>query len=369
MNKSVPRYNRRDKQEFARALRSRVNEYFEKKKISRTGDGRAILKAIVMFAMYFGPYALMMSVELTAWQYILCSLIMGIGVAGIGLAVMHDANHGSFSSKEWVNRLFGYSLNIIGGNSLSWRIQHNVLHHSFTNVRGLDEDLEAGNIMRFTPHEPWKPRHRYQHIYSWLLYSLMTFSWVLVKDFKRINKYHSLGLLEGQNVKYPAAIATIAVSKIAYLAYMIFIPIFVVGYNPWLVISGFMLLHLIGGLLLAMIFQPAHIMEEHDFVEEGATALDQCYEAHQLSTTSNFGANNKLLTWYCGGLNYQVEHHIFPSISHVHYPEISKIVEATAKEFGVPYRTVPSFREALAIHQRTMKKLADPEVHGNMSLA
>jgi linoleoyl-CoA desaturase len=369
LNKAIPRYNRRDKQEFARKLRSRVNEYFESNNISRKGDSRAMFKALVMFSLYFAPYALMMSVEVTTWQYILCSAIMGIGAAGIGLAVMHDANHGSFSSVGWVNRLFGYSLNIIGGNSLSWRIQHNVLHHSFTNVRGLDEDLEAGNIMRFTPYEPWKPRHKYQHIYSWVLYSFMTFSWVLIKDFKRITKYKNLGLLEGQDVSYTAAIATLAVSKVVYLFYMFFVPIYIMGYSPGLVIAGFMLLHFIAGLLLAMIFQPAHIMEEHDFVEKGATELEQCYEAHQLSTTSNFGAKNKLLTWYCGGLNYQVEHHIFPSVSHVHYPVISKIVEATAKEYGVPYRTVPTFGEALAMHQRAMKKMASPDTYGSMATA
>jgi linoleoyl-CoA desaturase len=369
LNKAIPRYNRRDKQEFARNLRSRVNEYFDKNKIDRTGGSRALLKALTMFAMYFGPYTFMMIVHVSAWQYILLSAVMGVGVAGIGLAVMHDANHGSFSRKKWVNQVFGYSLNLIGGNSLSWRIQHNVLHHSFTNVRGLDEDLEAGNIMRFTPHEPWKPRHRYQYIYAWFLYAFMTFSWVLIKDFKRITKYKNLGLLEGQNVSYAAAIATLVVSKIVYLTYMIVIPLTIGGYGVGIVIAGFMLLHLMGGLLLAMIFQPAHIMEDHDFIEEGAPALEQCYEAHQLSTTSNFGAENKLLTWYCGGLNFQVEHHIFPSISHIHYPAISKIVKATAEEFGLPYRSVPTFGEALSIHQRTMKKLSFPETKGSMAMA
>ncbi|GAB5539283.1 MAG: acyl-CoA desaturase [Salibacteraceae bacterium] len=365
----VPRYNRKENQEFARTLRSRVNQYFEDKGISRSGDYRMVIKSIVMFTMYFAPFALMLTVELNAWQYILGSIIMGLGVAGIGLAIMHEAVHGSFSSKKWVNTLFGYSLNLIGGNALSWRIQHNVLHHSFTNVRGLDEDLEAGNIMRFTPHEPWKPRHRYQHIYSWLLYSLMTFSWVLVKDFKRISKYNSLGLLEGQNVTYWKAIMTIAVSKVIYISYMIITPIFIGGYDIGLVLSGFVLMHLIGGLMLAMIFQPAHIMDDHEFVQEGVAQLDMCYEAHQLNTTGNFAPTNKLLTWYCCGLNYQVEHHIFPSISHVHYPEISKIVEATAKEYGVPYRSVPSFREALRIHQRTMKKLSQPEYADSLKMA
>lgn len=359
MIKAVPRFSRQTNQEFARQLRKRVNDYFESKQIKRTGDYRVALKALVMFSLYFGPFVVIASMTVSTWQYILCAAIMGVGVAGIGLAIMHDANHGSLSSKKWVNRLFGYSLNLIGGNALSWRIQHNVLHHSFTNVRGLDEDLEAGNIMRFTPHEPWKKRHRGQHIYAWLLYSLMTFSWVLVKDFRRITKYKQLGLLEAQGVSYFAAILTIAISKVVYLSYMIALPLYL-GYSVWLVMSGFVLMHLIGGLLLAMIFQPAHIMEEHSFVEEDVKQLEECYESHQLNTTSNFAGKNAILTWFCGGLNFQIEHHIFPNISHVHYPEISKIVRSTAEEYGLPYRSVPTFRGALVLHQRTMKRLSRP---------
>lgn len=356
MIKPVPRYNRNRNKEFARALRSRVNQYFEDRNIKRTGDWRIVIKSFVMFLLYFGPYGVIISLDLNAWQYLLCAAIMGVGVAGIGLAIMHDANHGSLSSKQWINKLAGYSLNLIGGNSLSWKIQHNVLHHSFTNVRGLDEDLEAGNIMRFTPNEPWKPRHRWQHVYAWGLYSLMTFSWVLVKDFKRLSKYRSLGLLESQGVSYAGAILTLAVSKVVYIAYMLVLPLYL-GYNPWVVFSSFILMHMIGGLLLAMIFQPAHIMEDHEFVPEDTEMLTECYEAHQLYTTSNFAGKNALITWFCGGLNYQVEHHIFPSISHVHYPEISKIVRQTAEEHGIRYKSIPTFGEALRTHQRTMKKL------------
>lgn len=301
-----------------------------------------------------------MTNTMPGWVYILCYILMGFGVAGIGLAIMHDANHGSLSSKKWVNKLFGYSLNIIGGNSLSWKIQHNVLHHSFTNIHGLDEDLEGGHIMRFTPHEPWKKHHKWQHIYAWALYSLMTFSWVAIKDFRRITRYRNLGLLEGQGVSYFSAIATIAVSKVVYIGYMLVLPMYM-GYHPLLVLSGFALMHIIGGLLLAMIFQPAHIMEHHMFVPNEVDQLKDCYEAHQLSTTTNFGSKNPVLTWYCGGLNYQVEHHIFPSISHVHYPKISKIIKECAEEYGVPYRSIPTFTEALKIHQRTMKKLGQDE--------
>lgn len=312
-----------------------------------------------MFSLYFVPYVIIVSFDLAFWQYLLCSALMGLGVAGIGLAIMHDANHGSLSSKPWVNQLFAYSLNIIGGNALSWRIQHNVLHHSFTNVHGVDEDLEGGHIMRFTPSEPWKKHHRLQHIYAWGLYSLMTFSWVLLKDFKRITKYWKMGLLEAQGVKYSNAILTIAVSKVFYISYMIVLPI-IMGNPWWMVLSGFILMHILGGLMLAMIFQPAHVMEDHSFISSSTNVIDESYESHQLNTTSNFAPTNALLTWYCGGLNYQVEHHIFPSICHIHYPAISKIVRETAAEFGLPYRSVPSWREALSIHQRTMKKLSQP---------
>jgi linoleoyl-CoA desaturase len=357
---TAPRFNRKSQQDFSRMLKKRVNAYFDERNIKRTGDWRIAPKAIAVFGMYFGPYLLFLFADLTPVQFFLCWLIMGVGVAGIGLGIMHEANHGSLTGQPWLNKLFGYSLNLIGGNSLSWRIQHNVLHHSFTNVHGIDEDLEGGHIMRFTPKEPWKKHHRLQHIYAWALYSLMTFSWVLLKDFKRLKKYNDLGLVKMQNTTYAKAFLTIAVSKVIYLTYIIAMPL-IVGYSVGAVLLGFVFMHLIAGLLLAMIFQPAHVIESHEFHHATDAEINQTYESHQLNTTSNFAPNNKLLTWYCGGLNYQIEHHIFPSISHVHYPEISKIVRATAEEFGLPYRSAGSFRDALRIHQRTMKKLGTPE--------
>lgn len=361
---AAPRFNRKANQEFAKNLRLRVNQYFEDRNIKRTGDSRMILKTIVMFSLYFGPYAIMGLFEVPAVPYILMSILMGIGVAGIGLSIMHDANHGSLSSKQWVNKLMGYSLNLIGGNALSWRIQHNVLHHSFTNVHGLDEDLEGGHIMRFTPSEPWKKHHKGQHIYAWFLYSFMTFSWVLLKDFKRLKDYNDRGLVKGQGVSYTSAFLTVLVSKIFYIGYMLVVPIFVFGYDWPLVLVGFMLLHMTGGLMLAAIFQPAHVLEDNVFTDTSVEQIDDCYESHQLKTTSNFAPGNKLLTWYVGGLNYQVEHHLFPSISHVHYPAISKIVRETAEEYNLPYHSVKTFRGAISVHQRTLKRLGnDPSPH------
>jgi linoleoyl-CoA desaturase len=344
---------------IAKASASFLRRCADDNHIQRTGDARIAWKALAMFSIYFVPYGMIVLSEVPAWLYFTAAIVMGIGMAGIGLAIMHDANHGSLSSKSWVNNLFSFSLNIIGGNSLNWKIQHNVLHHSFTNVHGVDEDLEGGHIMRFTPKEPWKKHHRNQHLYAWLLYSMMTFSWVLIKDFRRITRYHRMGLLEAQGASYAGAIATIAVSKVIYILYMLVLPLSL-GYQPWVVFGSFVLMHMIGGLLLAMIFQPAHVMEGHEFIENDREVIEESYESHQLNTTSNFAPSNKLLTWYCGGLNYQVEHHIFPSVSHVHYPAISKIVKQTAAEFNLPYRSVASFRQALSIHQQTMKRLGDP---------
>ena len=322
---------------------------------------------MVMFGLYFGPYAVMFSFQLPVFAYLLCSTLMGIGVAGIGLAIMHDANHGSLSSKRWINQMLGYSLNLIGGNALSWKIQHNVLHHSFTNVHGMDEDLEAGNILRFTPDEPWKKRHANQHIYAWVLYSFMTFSWVLLKDFIRLAKYKELGLLKSQGVSYTGALLTVIASKIVYLSYMIVLPIAVFGYHWALVLGGFMLMHAVGGLMLAAIFQPAHILDEHDFIGSDVSEIQDCYESHQLRTTSNFAPKNKLLTWFVGGLNYQVEHHIFPNICHVHYPAISGIVRKTADEYGLPYRSIDTFAGALSLHQQMLKKLSRPEASATVA--
>jgi linoleoyl-CoA desaturase len=283
---------------------------------------------------------------------------MGFGIAGIGLSVMHDANHGAYSNKPWVNNLLGFSLNLVGGNAFNWKVQHNVLHHTYTNVHDADEDISPRGVIRMHPSSEWKPMHQFQFLYAWFFYGLMTIVWVLVKDFARLPKYNREGLVKKQKADIRKEWIILIGSKILFVTYIFIIPLLLLPFSGWQILLGILLMHYIAGFILAIIFQPAHVIEGTEYPEPDQTGkLENAWAIHQLHTTTNFAQKNKLLSWYVGGLNYQVEHHLFPNICHVHYRNISPIVKQTAKEFGLPYKSEPTFIKALIGHTRLLKEL------------
>ena len=108
--------------DFFSTLNQRVNEYFKSQNLSRYANAEMKIKTFVMFAIYLIPYFIMITGVVTnLWIMLLLTVVMGLGIAGIGLSVMHDANHGGYSNKSWVNNLLGFSLNIVGGNAFNWK--------------------------------------------------------------------------------------------------------------------------------------------------------------------------------------------------------------------------------------------------------
>jgi len=311
-----------------------------------------------MLLIYTLPYfAILTGLVTNLWLMWLMALIMGFGMAGIGFSVMHDANHGSASRKSWVNKFMGFSLNLLGGNVNNWKIQHNLLHHSYTNIEGYDEDIAPAGILRFSPHAEKKKIHKYQFLYAWFFYGLMTLSWTFMKDFVDVFRYNRMGLYKQMKTNFRKEFWLIVVTRLMYFAYMLVIPMMLldITFGQWLI--GFLTIHFVAGLVLACIFQLAHVMEETKFPTPEEGSMKNQWAVHQLNTTLNFAAKNKWLSWFVGGLNFQVEHHLFPHISHIHYPKIAPIVEATAREFGYPYFSEHSFRRALSSHARMLYQL------------
>ncbi|MFZ6010836.1 MAG: fatty acid desaturase family protein [Bacteroidota bacterium] len=345
--------------DFFSTLNQRVNEYFKSKNISRYANGEMKIKTIFMYTLYFAPYILMLTgVVSNLWGMFALCLVMGVGIAGIGLSVMHDANHGGYSNKSWVNNLLGYSLNLVGGNAFNWKVQHNVLHHTYTNVHDVDEDISPRGILRMCPHGEWKSFHRFQHLYAWFFYGLMTLVWVLVKDFMRIIKYQKDGLVKKQRADIRTEWTILILTKMAYVGYIFILPAVLLPLAWWQIVIGFVVMHYVAGFILAIIFQPAHVIDGTEYpLPDQEGKMENSWAVHQLLTTTNFANKNQLLSWYVGGLNFQVEHHLFPNICHVHYRKISNIVRQTAEEFGLPYKSEPTFIGALVSHARLLKQL------------
>ena len=359
--KAKIKFTNKDKSRFFTTLRSNVDAYFTSNQLSRHANGGMILKTVILLSAYILPYILMLIFHFPLWPVLLLFGVMGFAMAGIGMAVMHDANHGAYSKNPRVNKLLGYTLNMVGVTVFNWKLQHNVLHHTYTNIHNMDDDLDGPPAVRFSPHHPLKPMHKYQHIYVFFFYSLLTINWVVVKDFAQLVRYRQNGTNRSSKKEHNRNIAVLILSKLSYVFYMIIVPCVFFNYSFLPIITGFLLMHVICGLILSITFQLAHSVEHASFpLPNEKSELENDWAIHQVNTTVDFARNSRFLNWYLGGLNFQVEHHLFPTICHVHYKALSEIVKETAEEFGIPYLENPTLAGAIKSHLQTLKKFGAP---------
>ena len=353
------KFSRTDPAKFFRTLNKRVNSHFKDNNIKRTGNWKLYGKAVVMLAIYLVPYFLLLSLDMPVWIQLLLTMIMGAGMAGVGMNVMHDGNHGSFSSKKWVNKLMGSSIYILAGNVYNWQVQHNVLHHTYTNIHGHDDDMEAGRILRFSEHGEWQKHHKLQHYYSFLLYGFLTINWVISADIIQMKRYLDRKLSYGKWKKPSVRWANLAFTKAIYVIMWFVIPLALTDIIWWKVLLGFFIMHYTAGVILGLIFQLAHMVEDaHMPLPDETGTMKNTWAIHQLFTTVNFSTKSRIMNWYSGGLNHQVEHHIFPHISHIHYTNISSIVKETAKEFNLPYTEYKTTRRAIMAHFNHLRSMS-----------
>lgn len=357
MNRTIPTFSRQDNLKFFRTLNTRVNAYFKDNNIKKTGNWKIHLKTVILFSVFLAPYFLILALDLPVWGHLLLSILMGIGMAGIGMNVMHDGNHGSYSTKSWVNKFMGGTIYVLAGNVYNWQVQHNVLHHTYTNIHGHDEDLDAGKIIRFTQNAKWRRFHKFQHYYSVFLYGLLTFNWAITTDFLQMSRYIRRKLSYGEAKSPKFLWTTLIITKLIYVAIWIVLPI-MMGIVWWQVLLGFFVMHYTAGLILSIVFQLAHVVDETaNPIPDENGEIENTWAIHQLYTTANFAPKNKIVNWFTGGLNHQIEHHLFPNISHVHYSKIAEIIKQTAAECNLPYHEFKTMRGAVAAHFRHLKEL------------
>jgi linoleoyl-CoA desaturase len=349
----------KNKSQFYTTVKQRVDEYFTLNNISKNANLLMYLKSLFFLSIFVSTYLMVMFGNYTQALVLFSICILhGASAAFIGFNVCHDAIHGSYSSNPWVNKFFSMWFYIIGANSYMWSITHNLVHHTFTNIEGHDEDIEvAPGLLRMSPHDEIKPIQKYQHYYAFLLYSFASISWVFRKDFvkffqKRIGNYDNSNHPPIEYVK-------LFLSKAIYYTLFLVLPLIYLPFAWWQVLLGFLVVHLTEGLVLGLVFQLAHVVEGTEFpVSDEQGNIDEAWAVHQMKTTANFCRKSFIATWFCGGLNMQVEHHLFPKICHIHYMQISDIVKATAIEFGVPYHENKTFLGAIKSHYNTLKKYA-----------
>ncbi len=342
-------------QSFHAELKKRINAYFESTGKSFSGNGRLYAKALILLTIFFALYTHLVFFTPSAIIAVAECILLGIAVAGIGFNIMHDGAHGSFSRYKWVNTAAAFTLNLLGGSSFMWNIKHNVIHHAYTNVDGVDDDIDIQPWMRMSSTQPKLKMHRYQHIYFWFLYSMLYILWVFVLDYQKYFKQR-IGAMPLKKMTLSDHII-FWTFKILFLVIFVALPIYLLGFLPWLI--GFLTFTLVAGFVLSIVFQLAHTVEHTHFPvpHEETGKLEDEWAIHQLKTTANFAPKNKLISWMVGGLNFQIEHHLFPKISHIHYAQIRKIIKQACAEYGVPYIEYPKMSQAVVSHVSFLKQM------------
>jgi linoleoyl-CoA desaturase len=341
--------------DFHNELKRRVEAYFERTG-KRPRDSVALyVKSAIIVACFAGIYVLLTFFIESWWVAVPLAMLLGVATAGIGFNIMHDGGHEAYSSSRAVNRITASMLDLIGSSSYLWRWRHGIFHHTYVNITGLDADIDQGGLRRMTQYQPWHPLHRWQHLYVWPLYAVMAVKWQLYDDFHET--------LAGRIATHPVPrprgwdLAVFVGGKLVFLSLAFGIPLLI---HPWwVVVIYYIVVSSVLSVLLSVVFQIAHCVDNASFPPPpvGSVQLDKEWAVHQVETTVDFSRRSRIAAWLLGGLNFQVEHHLFPRISHVHYPALSKVVEDACREFGVRYTEHKTFWHGIASHYRWLRQM------------
>lgn len=344
--------------QFSAELRDRVDAYFSSRKLSKRDVPAMYRKTAVVLAWCGLSYVGLLAASAT-WQGIAFSISLGLAMAGIGFNVMHDGSHGAYSSRPWVNQLMARSLDLLGGSAYFWRFKHLIAHHTYTNISGQDDDLTLAKLGRLSPHAPWRRAFRFQHLYVWGLYAVMALEWQTTGEFRSLISGRQVGLTR---VPFPSRGEHLSfwLGKLVFFGLAFGVPLLV---HPWRQVLAYYLVAAVTlGFVLAVVFQLAHCVEEAHFEQptvDGAV-VNKEWAAHQAEATVDFAPKNRWVTWYLGGLNYQIEHHLFPGICHVHYPALAPVVEEVCRKYGVRHFSHPTVTAAVRSHVRWLRKMGCP---------
>jgi linoleoyl-CoA desaturase len=343
---------------FQLEVRRRIDEYFRATGRRQRDCWQMYLKTAIIIAALAIAYLLLVFAAQAWWQSVPLAVLIGLAAAGIGFNIQHDGGHDAYSERRWINKLMAMTLDLIGGSSYLWHLKHDVIHHTYVNVTGHDSDLNLGIFGRVTPHQRRRAFHRWQHLYLWPLYSCLAIRWQLVDDFRRL----IAGRIGNHRIRRPGGtdLVIFVGGKALFFGWAFGVPLLFHPVSTVLVHYGIAALVL--GATLAAVFQVAHCVEEAAFpaASAGTRHIERAWAVHQAETAVNFARPSRVISWLLGGLNFQIEHHLFPRISHVNYPAISKLVEQTCREFGVAYAEHRSLRHGVTAHFRWLRRMGTP---------
>lgn len=327
---------------------------------------RAQGKALVIGAMALSAYWGLVIADGGVLLRVICAAALIIAVVATATSVMHDANHGALTRSARLNRVLGYSADLLGASSWLWRFKHNHLHHGNTNVVGVDSDISQAPFARLAPTQPWRPWHRYQYLYLWFLYGFLAVKWLTFADFANLIQRR----IGEQPLRRPPRrrdLALMLTGKLAHVSWALVIPLLL---HPWWVVIGcYLICSWVVGFSLAVIFQLAHCVDTAEFAEPAEPRRGEAFELHQLRTTVDVENRVPMFRWIMGGLDHQIEHHLAPRLPHTIYPLVAGRLRELCATRGITYRLHPNVRAALRAHGRWLKLMGQPPTarHGESS--
>jgi linoleoyl-CoA desaturase len=344
---------------FQQAIKARVDRYFRYTRQSPRDCAAMYLKTATILLWFFASYALLVFAVSNVWLASALAVSIGFAIAAIGFNIQHDGGHRAYSRHNWLNRAAATTMDLIGGSSYVWDHKHNTVHHTYANITGHDDDIEVGILARLSPHQPRYKLHRIQHWYLWVLYGLLPVKWQIWDDFYHIAR----GKIGAHPFQRPKGkeLAIFIGGKIAFFSLAFFIPL-LAGHSFATVFFFYALSQLVNGVLISIVFQLAHVVEDAQFPmpDPETNKMATHWAVHQVLTTVDFSRKNRLVSWFMGGLNFQIEHHLFPRVCHVHYRKLSRVVEKTCKDFGIQYNAHKSFLAGVASHYRWLRQMGQP---------
>lgn len=315
-------------------------------------------KALFISGLLLFSYAVLVISDVTLPLRLAGGAGLVMSAVAVGTGIMHDANHGAFSRRRWLNSVLSYTADALGASNWLWKFQHNTLHHGNTNIVGLDADLALAPFARLAPTQRWHPWYKAQHVYIWPLYGFLALKNLLISDIVPL----VTGRMGGQPLRKPVTarvVARVVAGKLAHLGWAVVLPL---AFNPWWAVLAFYLAcSWTVGLILAVTFQLAHCVDAAEFPSSDTPRRGDDFVAHQLRTTCDIASPTpvvgSLFRWIVGGLDSQIEHHLSPRLPHTVYPQLARRFREQCRLHGVTYLLHPGVVAAVRSHARWLRQM------------
>jgi len=356
-NKKI-KYDSNESHEFYKVLHRRVEDHFKNNSLSKFGDWTIRIKIFLLFLLFFSSYFMIYANKNSGGMILLYATIFGCISIMIALNIVHDASHNAlFREKKW-NKLLLLCMNLLGSSGYLYHLNHVRIHHTYPNVVGIDADINQPNpVLRVSPGAPKYKFHRYQHLYALFVYIFYTLFLIFIKDFEdfRFIPKKDSPLLR---VRHPRKeYYLFFISKLFYITYALILPLIFLQIVWWKIILGYFFVNIIMSLIAVGVQVLIHTNDRAHFIETDSKGIiHRDWAVHTLLNTSDLMAENRFVTFMLGGLNTHTVHHLFPGICHIHYPQLTKILKETAKEFNLTYTNLSLF-QSIRSHYNFLKAL------------